>query len=148
MQIANGGAVIPELQRCSPIVSTPGAPRKKTLSALDLVAINGATAPDLKPSHRILRQADPAQRCSFIAGPGFMTVRGMTMGHLAMQLSWNFPAITVPVRDRTGLTGKDHYYCRSSPHSSPRRIRPRRTYRTRQPELDRQCVKRSRSDSD
>ena len=38
-----------------------------------------------------------------------MTVRGMTMGHLAMQLSWNFPAITVPVRDRTRSDGQYDY---------------------------------------
>lgn len=76
---------------------------------LDLVVVGGAAKPDLKVSSASCNQEDAAQRCTFVAGPGFITVRGLTMGHLAMQLSWNFPAITVPVRDRTGLRGKYDY---------------------------------------
>jgi uncharacterized protein (TIGR03435 family) len=109
-QIAIGGAVIPVLQRLLADRFQLRVHREeKTLPALDLVAVKGAAAPDLKPSTASCVQSDPAQRCSFVAGPGFMTVRGMTMGHLAMQLSWNFPVITVPVRDRTGLTDKYDY---------------------------------------
>jgi uncharacterized protein (TIGR03435 family) len=109
-QIANGGAVIPALQRLLAERFQLRVHREdKTLSALDLVVIKGAPAPDLKTSTAACVQSDPAQRCTFIAGPGVMTVRGMTMGHLAMQLSWNFPTITIPVRDRTGLTDKYDY---------------------------------------
>ena len=109
-QIANGGAAIPLLQR---LLADHFQLRVRSgtsaLPVLDLVVIAGAGKPDLKASSASCTQTDPAQRCSFVAGPGFMTVRGMTMGHLAMQLSWNFPAITVPVRDRTGLAGKFDY---------------------------------------
>jgi uncharacterized protein (TIGR03435 family) len=109
-QIANGGAAIPILQRLlADHFQLRVRSGESVVPVLDLVVIPGAAKPDLKPSSAACVQADPAQRCSFVAGPGFMTVRGMTMGHLAMQLSWNFPAITVPVRDRTGVAGKFDY---------------------------------------
>ena len=31
------------------------------------------------------------------------------MRHLAMQLSWNFPAVKLPVRDKSGLPGQYDY---------------------------------------
>ncbi len=108
--VATGGAGIPALQRLLTDAFGLRVRRdQQNLPGIDLVAIGGAAKPDLKPSTASCVQADPAQRCSFTAGPGFITVRGMTMNHLATQLAWNFPAITRPVRDRTDLAGKYDY---------------------------------------
>lgn len=109
-QIANGGSALPQLQQLlSERFQLRIRTDQRTLPAMDLVAMSGDPTPDLRRSTASCVQSDPAQSCTFVAGPGFVTVRGMTMGHLAMQLSWNFPAITLPVRDRTGLTGKYDY---------------------------------------
>ena len=49
------------------------------LIGLDLVVVGGEAKPYLKVSSASCNQEDAAQRCNFVAGPGFITVRGMTM---------------------------------------------------------------------
>ena len=71
--------------------------------------VSGGPGPDLKQSTASCIGDDPSQRCEWRSGLGFVTVQGKTLRHLAVQLSWNFSAITIPVRDRSGLTGKFDY---------------------------------------
>lgn len=109
-RIAVGGSIIPALQQLLTEHFQLRVHREnRSLPTFDLIKADAATAPDLKTSTATCNDRDPAQRCEFRAGPGFITVHGMTMRHLAMQLSWNFPALTMPVRDKTGMTGKFDY---------------------------------------
>jgi uncharacterized protein (TIGR03435 family) len=109
-QIATGGAAIPLLrQLLADHFKLRVHTERRMLPALNLMASNAASAPDLKPTTATCNPADAAQRCDFRSGPGFMASRGMTMRFLAMQLSWNFPALKLPVVDKSGLTGRYDY---------------------------------------
>ena len=109
-RIAVGGSIIPVLQQLLAEQFQLRVHREnRSLPAFDLTRTEAAAAPDLKTSTATCDDRDPAQRCEFRAGPGFISVHGMTMRHLAMQLSWNFPALTKPVRDKTGMTGRFDY---------------------------------------
>jgi len=108
-QVTIGGATIPLLQQMlAEHFQLRVHKEQRTLPALSLV--KGETAgPDLKPSTATCDPVDTAQRCDFRATPGIIIVRGMTMRHLAMQLSWNFPALQLPVVDKSGIAGKFDY---------------------------------------
>jgi len=109
-QIAVGGPAIPLLQQMlADHFQLRVHKEQRALPSLDLVRSGATAGPDLKPSTATCDPQDVAQRCDFRSGPGFITVRGMTMRHLAMQLSWNFPAVKLPVRDKSGLKGQYDY---------------------------------------